>query len=144
MNRPIEFRAFYEGKMYEVEIDLDGYVHTWIDEDTMMTMIGAVEDERLLKQIPVMQFTGILDKTGVKIFEDDIVRYSTKKESWLARVVYRYGGFWIEYPCSLYEDGYDEDPISMGPLCCEVVGNVWENLDLCEELKNQDLPVEDE
>lgn len=123
MNREIEFRAWSESYKAILEVDLLGKnkilsSRTWLD----------------IKDIELMQYTGIKDKNGVKIFEGDVfidedgcigvVRYSEQ-----------YAWFIIEW----YENSHSKEPIDDDALGninihnMEVIGNIYENKELLED-----------
>lgn len=75
----------------------------------------------------VGQFTGLLDKNGVKIFEGDIVKFA----SGITRSV-----VFSEWLAEFEFDNHDpvENPDGWCLCCdheyCEVVGNIWDNPEL--------------
>lgn len=131
MNKPIIFRAWNETDkiMHEVELTMDGYIIAWIEDDSgneESTMVGAVADNRMMNQIPVMQYLGIMDKNDKPIFEGDIV--ITDEADWKAKVIFdrdmyycvdNKGGFATECNWEKYE----------------IIGNIYENPDLLEKNK---------
>lgn len=83
------------------------------------------------------RFTGLTDKNGVKIFEGDVVHLSgdkgtdTRFINYNALVVFRHGGF-----CAI--DGTPDDYCVCrfdftSSLNCEIIGNVYDNLELIED-----------
>lgn len=77
----------------------------------------------------LMQSTGLHDKTGVEIFEGDVVKMSKdvySEPTYYEVVRHRGGAYRLEskqHGCELWLRHTD----------CEVVGNVYENLELLED-----------
>ena len=121
--REIKFRAFYNGKMYEVE--------NWMFKVGMNWVI--VEDESVEK-IPaesIMQYTGLKDANGKEIYEGDIVVEAYKGEFSICLTTFEkkplksgtYEVKWNKIGFNLgSEDGRDY----------EVIGNIYENPELLE------------
>lgn len=126
MNRIIKFRVWekegvvphgnewFEGKMHEVK---PNHRNSFLDYCL----------ERPNEYI-VMQFTGLLDKNGKEIYEDDLVDTGTKK----GRVKFLFGCWhfvdgdnaYLLYP---KEEGYGRGGKWKW---IEVIGNIYENLEL--------------
>ncbi|HFI0274211.1 TPA: YopX family protein [Streptococcus suis] len=85
----------------------------------------------------LMQSTGLFDKNGKEIFEDDVV-----KSTWFndyddcvgyrkeGTVVYRNGYFGIEYPGDV-EKGYSPTILDFA-VSVEIIGNIHQNPELLE------------
>lgn len=73
-----------------------------------------------------MQYTGINDKNGVEIYEDDIVE---DYEGRLCRVNYANGCFYSV----LISDDCIHELLSDNSSLCEVIGNIHENPELLED-----------
>ena len=82
--------------------------------------------------LPLMQFTGLSDKSGTEIYEGDIVRFS---DYWFGDNKIKKSIEKIEwdskeacYTWELTQTGYKD-----GPEWCEVIGNIYENPELLKE-----------
>ena len=117
-----------------------------VPNDTPLGKYGKVDPET------VCQFTGLTDKNGNKIWENDVCQY-IDSDGYETEFVVKYGrhegqhginlGFYIEWS---EMDGYRED------ICfwaeerdIEVIGNIFDNHKLAEEVrpKKLDQPKEE-
>ena len=81
-----------------------------------------------------MQYTGLKDKNGKEIFENDILEHP---EYGNCKVIYRYGGFGIEAKTSSWiNTGFHSfSTWSADYKHCEVLGNLYENPNLLSQDK---------
>jgi len=131
--REIKFRAWHKGqlKMYLVKkLEL---VDKRDDQILLATdtKIGYIIAN--LRQCELMQYTGLKDRNGVEIYERDIVNTKCCGEWHKAIVEYRNGSFYVDgehwVKNHIIGDFITEDEI-------EVIGNIYENPELLEELLN--------
>ncbi|RTK82662.1 YopX family protein [Enterococcus faecalis] len=86
-----------------------------------------------VRNLVLMQSTGLKDKNGVEIFEGDIVQYRDGEYSYLGIVKRDCYQFFIDgiEP----DDNYDFIDVSNtfdGTSSLEVIGNIWDNPELLE------------
>lgn len=129
----IKFRVFYNGKMQPCEITMDDYVHIFDQEDNEFMIVGSVGDGRLVKRIHVMQFTGICDANGKEIFEGDVVKLIFRSFEKIGKVVFDKATFLVECNDSEYLLGL----MSCLELSIEIIGNIYENKDIVDDLKQK-------
>ena len=116
MNRDIEFRV-YDKDLKKMRYLNNCHDSIWFHRDgtgyyeNMQTGLGEWFSS-------LMQYTGLKDSNGTKIFEGDILRnYGNEIEDWI--VSYEYGKFIGTY------DNVCEDLYELSDL--EVIGNIYEN-----------------
>ena len=79
-----------------------------------------------LNEVEVMQFTGLLDKQGVEIYEGDIILWeNSDSEKVKSKVVFYNGAFRMRNMDFLLHDYMDSNVF-------EVIGNIYENPELLE------------
>lgn len=61
------------------------------------------------------QFTGLLDKSGIKIFENDKIKYN----NWIGVVKFNLGAFYIDY-----DDHTESEFNEMSSSELEIIGNI--------------------
>jgi hypothetical protein len=127
--REIKFRAWDKTGKYKVMCQVinlysgeNPFVQcacNWQDGDVYRWRIFT----RSLEQIELMQFTGLLDKSGKKIYEGDILHYPEFADEDLA--IHTEPFEWTPYG---YQGKFSGENISEGK--CEIIGNIYENPEL--------------
>lgn len=129
MKREIKFRAYssHNHKMYPVsniEWDIDGRI--WVTADDGKNGIELIDEEAHL-----MQCTGLQDKNGREIYENDVLQCTSytygNGETGKANLLVKYNEM---------SAGFIAGPYMLGKLMdirkCEVIGNIFENTELLE------------
>ena len=125
MNREIEFRAWLKYKKEMVGVTTIDFKKGCVSIDKpYFPKIPEYYGTALpFDQIELMQYTGLKDKNGVKIFEGDIVKVLNK---FIDIVAYDNGCLYMKKQSCYYEFTYQNfDYI-------EVIGNIYENKELLE------------
>lgn len=160
MNRDIEFRVWddhYKYMNYKVIVGIYGNWEEVKDNENYTACSMWIEPKNVdykfephwahfepyHKEIKLMQYTGLKDKNGKKIFEGDIV----KNEDYTLAVVYnpKAQGFvltdkndWLNeptdriYDCDDIEEKFINNFFEYNCVSYEVIGNIYENKELLE------------
>ena len=110
------------------EVDLDGHHIRFCSDRPVFT-----------KQGTICQFTGLYDKNGKEIYEGDILmcigqREDNKGRKYLRKILFKNGSFCMGIP-EYNIDSYLNNHIVNGKLNWEVIGNIYDNKELLEEMK---------
>ena len=97
----------------------------YIDDEEELETCQPFED------VVLMQSTGLFDKNGVEIFEEDIVQYLDGEYSFVGVVEYSAFGIFAKdkYDNYNFEDFADENTKKADVV---VIGNVYENKELIQ------------
>lgn len=78
------------------------------------------------------QYTGLTDKNGRKIWENDIVQAWSEGSNAIGKVIRRVDGLYIMYPAYQKKEFWGLYPNKNGKTTVEVIGNIFDNADLLE------------
>lgn len=84
----------------------------------------------------VMQYTGLKDKNGKEVWQDDILKYKDGSREAVLRVMLQPGGFvmiekkQINSDFPIWEDMSNLQTQGVIRQSCEVIGNIYEHPDL--------------
>ena len=128
MSREIKFRAYHKERKEIFEIASIDF------EEKKVTLSNGII--KLLnvdfKQFELSQYTGLRDKNGKEIYEGDILFFRDENTKYV--VVWQDTAFIIK---SIEIRKYSEKMCWLDDteICCEIVGNIYENKNLLEENK---------
>ena len=141
MSREIEFRVWlkeYQKMIQVIDLDFD-YQQVGIDDFTSREYGTYLFIN--FRNIELMQYIGLRDKNGVKIFEGDILKYPDNDDPYCMGVV-EYGHFNCSCCHAVFgfttvnNKGYEIDMLVANENNCtplyEVIGNIYENPELLE------------
>lgn len=136
--REIKFRAWDKTDSEMVGVDLIVFNDKTTTDKAHI--LDELNDVHYLNEIVLMQYTGLKDKNGVKIYEGDIVR-KLSGDYKLGKVVFEFGMFCFEsIGCGIYAGSdaflyihslhYKEYNSNNN---YEVIGNIYENPEILEK-----------
>lgn len=140
MNDRYEFRAWLKNEKKMVKVSELRDIDTDIRSDQNVIYFDFEKQEYCNKgfdEVELMQYTGLKDKNGVKIFEGDIVRLYKEKEDeyniWYERTdklkVINFESGCFRFGCIEF------DRYHRGKYELEVIGNIYETPELLGEEK---------
>jgi len=148
--REIEFRAFWRGKMHEV-----GQLCRPMNGKPMTVFSREYVN---MGNVPLMQYTGVRDVKGEKIFEGDVLSvvgyYSGEKVHNLGperltgiyEIVFNGGSFGARRPCDNPPEDFEILTLGFALLIAsqkqlqfEIIGNIYENEEMFLRLRPGEL-----
>ena len=126
--REIKFRAWDTYKKIWIEYKIHEGIVFFLDKSTGV-WVGKYD--KRYKEFDLMQYTGLKDMKGKEIYEGDILFESFGEKYY--KVVFENGSFRAEFEGDFEEHSFDLiDVVAQG---CEVVGNIYENPELIEDVR---------
>ena len=125
--RDIKFRVWHKGKKIISEVFGIDILHKEIFFSNGDVDYCEISD---FKYIELMEYTGLKDKNNKEIYEGDILFESFGEKYY--KVVFENGSFRAEFEVDFEEHSFDL--IDVVAQNCEVVGNIYENPELMEEV----------
>jgi len=125
MSRIIKFRT-WDGKQM-LQVDLAGVCLSPSDDGTWWHEYDRDATEEW--KHPVMQYTGLLDKNGVEIYEGDYIELDPNLHPFYSDVTIIGEVFWNKYEAEWEHTYYDGRPPKKMFEGCKVIGNIYLNPD---------------
>ena len=131
--RTIKFRAWdkKENRWLFGYKEMGGF--NLMGEIIMLGEFSSIPLEKL-KDVEIMQFTGLLDKNGKEIYEGDLIRYylnfTDASINEIRQCIWYHSGFGFKKP-----DEEDQSALYMQTNRLEVIGNIYSNPELLTSKK---------
>ena len=100
----------------------------YIDTEGIRLYDDFGEYWRDFRDVKLMQSTGLKDKNDKEIFEGDILDYKGRKA--LVRWHGSYASFIYRFVDELQNRNTEWKPLYLAYMKCEIIGNIYENLEL--------------
>ena len=138
--KQIDNGEWIEGSLIDLDID-SGYCYIVqpYKKASILPIIFLITDRmKLVDPETLCQFTGLCDKNGNKIWENDIC---DRKEKYPEVVKMTNGDWTLDYSYALGRD-YGNSYCNLGfyvneRKCVEVIGNIFDNPELLQEESNE-------
>ena len=117
--REVIFRAWYKKGGYMMPVE---------EIDFNQGLINKTGIWRWFHEVELMQYTGLKDKNGVKIFEGDVLFHPLQGRR---KVFYPYSETVASYGLRNIDNGFGST-LQDSHAVWEVIGNIYENEDLLE------------
>lgn len=136
-------RTNYDGKWVE------GYYCKWLRGERIITyseketdciitwMSNGGMSRYEVDPETLCQFTGLIDKNGKRIWENDIVEAWSQGSRAIGTVKQRVDGLWIMSPAWQNHEFWELKPNGNGETTVEVLGNAFDNPELLQEESNE-------
>ena len=131
--REIKFRAWLKEEKKMVNVETIDFTDKSIQYLEKNEFINAYLSRRMIfGDVELMQYTGLKDKNDKEIYEGDILFFRDENMKYVA--VWQDTAFIIK---SIEIRKYSEKMCWLDDteICCEIVGNIYENKNLLEENK---------
>ena len=131
--REIKFRAWLKEEKKMVNVETMDFTDKSIQYLKKNEFINAYLLRRMIfDDVELMQYTGLKDKNDKEIYEGDILFFRDENMKYV--VVWQDTAFIIK---SIEIRKYSEKMCWLDDteICCEIVGNIYENKNLLEENK---------
>ncbi|MGG3884330.1 YopX family protein [Brevibacillus panacihumi] len=126
--REPKYRAFVHSIKWLVDVAMIDF----FDKEVELDMSGTGDTAYYrFDEIDLMQFTGLCDKNGKEIFEEDILETRDDDGSFYLKVIYdeEYARYWFVDEA---DNGYCYAPDEFDRDEILVIGNIYENPELLE------------
>ena len=123
--REIKFRAWDKKNKIMRSVN-DREIYDDLDRNGYSCVDSVLNDETSI----VMQWTGLVDKNGVDIYEGDIVRTRLGNFENIGKIFFEHSCFMIEIGYTILQNGLTKFPLITNDYQLEVVGNIFENPEL--------------
>ena len=122
--REIEFRAYIKDKNKIFNVKTIDFTYKFItfEEDN-----NPKDTMRMIDQVELMQYTGLKDKNGTKIFEGDIVNMLNITDY---PMQIKWNKKWARF---IFYNLVDKTEMNLFTEQCEVIGNIYDNPELIKE-----------
>lgn len=96
-------------------------------------IIRENEHEWICKPETICQYTGLKDKNGNLVWENDIVEAWSQGMCAIGKIKHRIDGTWIMYPAWQNGEMWYLLPNDNGITTVEIIGNIFDNPELMNE-----------